>query len=146
MGARAPGEVVWTTLGFPVLVSEKMVELLRSAGASGWSAVPLQLYDKKNQHVGSHHYVCIHGRCGPLDEDRSAQLPRIYPGGVFPILRGLYFDPATWDGSDIFVPGKTAFILVVDRVKEVFEQADVKNVTFTPLDEVERRASGPKGE
>lgn len=61
------------------------------------------------------------------------------PGGVFPYWRGLYFDPDTWDGSDIFMPGgRTGWVFVLDHVRDALEKAHVKNVAFQRLDEVER--------
>jgi hypothetical protein len=51
---------------------------------------------------------------------------------------GLLFDPASWDGSDLFMPaGKNSWKFVVQEVKEAFEKAKVRNIDFTPLDQME---------
>ena len=69
----------------------------------------------------------------------SVQVPKEYPGGIFPVWKGLYFDSASWDGSDIFMPeGRNRWTLVVSEVKRAFDVAHVKNALFTPLPEVEQ--------
>ena len=81
----------------------------------------------------------MHGRCGPIENDRSVKFEKVMPGGVFPWWRGLYFDPESWDGSHLFMPaGRTGWIFAVDEVKQAFDDAKVKNVSFRRLDEVER--------
>ena len=37
MGSAKPGEIVWTTSAFTVLLSPALVDALRQAGVSGWS-------------------------------------------------------------------------------------------------------------
>ncbi|MBN1206565.1 MAG: hypothetical protein JXB05_16885 [Myxococcaceae bacterium] len=69
----------------------------------------------------------------------SVEVPRIYPGGIFPVWKGLFFDPASWDGSDFFMPAQRfGFVFVVEEVKKTFERAKIRNVKFTPLDQFER--------
>ena len=77
------------------------------------------------------------GRCGPIDNSRSEIIQKRLPGGWVPHWKGLYFDPATWDGSDIFQPEGTGYILVVESVKRALVRAKVKNLVFKRLDEID---------
>jgi hypothetical protein len=139
MGAANPGDIVWSTLAMPLLLSERAVGVLREGNFSGWDVVPVELHGKAGERLPTYYYLCVRGRCGPIEDGRSEKVDKIYPGGVFPMWKGLYFDPATWDGSDLFMPaGNVGWIFVVEAVKRAFEKAKVKNVLFTPLDEVER--------
>ncbi len=66
-------------------------------------------------------------------------MDRIRPAGIFPVWKGLLFDPALWDGSDLFMPAQRfGFIFVVEAVKKAFERAKIRNVAFTALDQFER--------
>jgi hypothetical protein len=139
MGSSTPGDVVWTTLAVPILLSERVTGLLRERGFSGWDVVPVELKDKHGGALPTYYFLRAKGRCGLIDNSRSAKFDKIMPGGVFPRWRGLYFDPTTWDGSDVFTSSSdVAWVFVVEEVKRAFEKAKVKNVLFTPLDEVER--------
>lgn len=48
-------------------------------------------------------------------------------------VRGLYFDSATWDGSDVFMAAGKGFKFVTRPVYECLERLSVKNVTCVPL-------------
>ena len=137
MGGTKPQDIIWTTYALPVLVSERVVGVLREGHFSGWDVVPVDLRDKAGEPLPTYYYLCIHGHCGPIDKSRSVKIDKIFPGGVFPVWMGLYFGESTWDGSDVFMaPGK-GFKFVVEPVKRALEKAKVRNVLFTPLDRVE---------
>lgn len=139
MGAAKPGDIVWTTLAMPLLLSQRAVGVLREGEFSGWDVVGVDLHGRAGEQLPTYHYLCVRGRCGPIENFRSERIEKIYPGGVFPMWKGLYFDPVTWDGSDVFMPaGNVGWIFVVERVKRAFEKAKIKNVIFTRLEEVER--------
>lgn len=138
MGRKKPGDVIWTTLAIPVLVSERLITILRDAGFQGFGTYAVNLVGHDGVPIPGYHGLSIHGRCGPIDESKAVQVPRIYPGGVFPVWLGMYFDPDTWDGSDLFMPDDPpGAIFVTEEVKRAFEKAKIKNVQFTPLPEEE---------
>jgi hypothetical protein len=138
MGSAKPGEVIWTTMGTMVIVAEPVVQLLRAKGFTGWSLYPAAIRDKQGQPVPGYSGLAFTGRCGDIDKARSVQVPRIRPAGIFPAWKGLFFDPTSWDGSDLFMPGgPVGWKLVVEEVKRAFEQARIRNVEFTPLDQLE---------
>jgi hypothetical protein len=62
------------------------------------------------------------------------------PGGRPPVKRkGLYFDPSSWDGSDLFLAGDARFKFVIGAVKRMLEQEKIKNAHFELADTFERR-------
>jgi len=133
-GAAKPGDIVWTRMGTPMLMRDRVVELLEREGFTGWGSYPVSIAGKQGNAISEYHGLAVSGRCGAIDDSRSVKLDRIFPGGVFPVLAGLYFDPGTWDGSDLFATqGGSNHIFVVEAVKRALERAKVKNVTFTPV-------------
>lgn len=139
MGRARPVELIRTTLVSPFIISTSVVQLLRSHGFTGWSLYEVSVHDKQGQWVPGYHGLAITGRCGEVDWSRSIEVPRIFPGGIFPVWKGYFFEPGSWDGSDFFMTsGRSGSVLVVEEVKKAFEQAKVRNVEFTPLDQYER--------
>ncbi len=138
MGSAKPGDVIWTTMAVVAIVSDSVVQLLRSHGFTGWSLYDVSVRDKQGQLIPGYSGLAITGRCGKIDYTRTVVVPRVYPAGIFPIGKGLLFDPESWDGSDLFTPaGKVGYMFVVEDVKKAFERAKIRNVSFTPLDQYE---------
>jgi hypothetical protein len=138
MGSAKPGDVIWTTMAVVVIVSDTVVQLLRSHGFTGWSLYDVSVRDKQGQLIPGYSGLAITGRCGKIDYTRTVVVPRVYPAGIFPIGKGLLFDPESWDGSDLFMPAdKVGYKFMVDRVKKALERAKIRNVSFTPLDQFE---------
>jgi hypothetical protein len=138
MRGESPKDFVRTTSVWPILVSERVVGILRDSGLTGWQTYPIELFGKVGERIPGYHGLAVSGRCGPIDDDLSVKFPKIMPGGVFPYWRGLYFDPTTWDGSDLFMPSGSGWIFVVEAVRRAFAKANVTNVVFTALSDVER--------
>lgn len=139
MGSAKPMPVMWTTYATPVIVSDSVVQLLRSHGFTGWSLYDVSVRDKQGQLVPGHHGLAITGRCGNIDWASGIEVPRIRPAGIFPVWKGLFFDPESWDGSDFFMPAeRVGHKLVVEEVKKAFDRAKIRNVEFTRLDQFER--------
>jgi hypothetical protein len=139
MGRSEPVEVIWTTFAVPIIVSDSVVQILRSNSFTGWSLYDVQVQGKQGQSIPGYSGLSFPGRCGPIDFSMSVKLPRIRrPGVMRPVHIGMLFDPASWDGSDTFMPaGKDGWIFVVEEVKQAFEKAKVRNITFKRLDQVE---------
>lgn len=139
MGSTRPGPVVWTRHAAPVLLSDDLVQVLRREGFSGWDTYPAELLGKEGDAIPGYQGLVITGRCGALDNGRSTQLSKVFPGGTFSVWKGLFFDEASWDGSDFFMPeGDNGWRFVVERVVKAFAEVRVKNVDFTPMSQVER--------
>lgn len=139
MGGQKPVDLVWTDSAIPLLVSDSVSQLLRENTFTGWSLYDVSLHTKTGEEVPSYAGLVVNGRCGPIDNSKSIQVPKQFPAKLSMIWKGLYFDPASWDGSDLFMAdGGWGYIFVTRAVKEAFERARIRNVVFTPLDEVER--------
>lgn len=139
MGSAEPGQVNWTTHVVPIIIADSVVQVLRAHGFTGWSLYPVAVRNKHKQPVPGYCGLAVTGRCGNLDHSMSVEVPRIFPAGIFPVWKGLLFDPASWDGSDFFMPAqRVGFVFVVEEVKKAFERAKIRNVSFTPLDQFER--------
>lgn len=136
MGRSKPSDFIYTTSAHPTLISDRVLGILKREGFTGWRTYPIRLFGKNGARISGYHGLAIHGRCGPLDDSRSVKRDTVYPGGVFPEWYGLFFDPTTWDGSDLFMTSSPqTWLFVVEAVKRAFEKAKVTNVKFTPLDE-----------
>ena len=52
--------------------------------------------------------------------------------------RGIYFDPKTWDLTDLFMPNaEQGFNLCTEPAADAFRAAGATELKFTPMDEVE---------
>lgn len=142
MGYSVPGHVVWTTHVSPFLVSADLVAALRAAAISGWGTYPVVLRGKSGKRLAGYTGFLVRGRCGQIDFSRGVRTQKKFPGGMFPILRGVGFEEKSWDGSDIFMPASgedgegSGFIFVTERAKKVIARI-AKKLQFTPLDEIE---------
>jgi hypothetical protein len=134
-------EIVWTTSVVPIIVSSDAINVLESNGISGWETYPVVLHDRQGKKVEDYVGLTITGRCGSLDEARSAREWSVMPGGRYRVLRGLFFDPETWDGSDLFVsstPGSGS-VFASDRVNKVLRDKRVRNLKMVPQEAIERQ-------
>lgn len=115
------------------IVSDRFVEVLR--GFTGWQTYPCKITGQDGKPVPGYHGLSIAGRCGPIDPQRGRALwaeisqpwsPPSYR--VFP-----WFEPGSWDGSDLFSPGGTALTLITEAVKQALEKAELTNLHITEL-------------
>lgn len=137
MGAQKPSDVIRATIAPPIIMSERVRSLLDAF--SGWKPYPVEVWGRDGTTFGGYNGLAVQGRCGFIETARSLPFEKTMPGGRFIWFRGLYFDPATWDGSDIFMPmDKVGWVFVVESVRTAFLRSKVKNVVFTPLSEIER--------
>lgn len=128
--------------GFPalMLLSSRVFEILRAEGITGWTTFPVVVTGKDRQVIDGYRGLSITGRCGSIRKERSKLVwkePRYAGGPPRQVKLGLLFDPATWTGHDMFSPQGVDYVFVGERVKDVLEQAKVKNIRFERLTEVE---------
>ncbi len=129
-GGRAkPADVEWEP-GVLVLLSGRVKDLLEEHGISGWKSYPVCLYDKFGKPVEGYSALGVTGRCGPADPAKALKRLRVYPSGFIGYeYYGNYFDPESWDGSDIFVAdGEGPGICVTERVKKLLKKKKIKHV------------------
>lgn len=137
MGSPKPMDVIWTTMAAPLLISKRLVGILREHKFTGWDVSPVDLRGKTGEALPDYYFLHILGRCGPIDDSKSKNVG-VSQGGGFNVLRGLYFDPAAWDGSDFFMADNANFIFVSEDVKKVIQKEKIRNLRFDALDEIER--------
>jgi hypothetical protein len=137
MGRRTPSQVIYTTWASPIILSRRLVDTLREHGFTGWRTYPVELFGKSGERITGYEGLAVTGRCGPVDESKSEHFKKQYPGGLFTKLRGYYFNPESWDGSDLFMPSGWGAKFVVQEVKDALTEAGIDNIEFTRLDQVE---------
>jgi hypothetical protein len=146
MGSGTPGDLIWTTSGAGLIISHDVLTALRSAGCSGWNTFPVQLFEKRGQQRDGFYGLSVCGRCGPINYERSSIVWREFPGGWFPHFKGEYFDPSSWDGSDVFMEQAdsrghvTASIYGTTRTKSCLEL--LENIAFRRLSDIEVDIAG----
>jgi hypothetical protein len=144
---RTPHDVVGTTYGRPILVSERFLDVLREHRFTGWATFPVRVFLGDGSELDGYHGLAVIGRAGPIDDSLSEEviLPPPAPHGrAHRGLRGACFPAETWDGSDVFACGESSGITVTEAVKQALEEAKITNVAFQRLSEIERiwRADG----
>ena len=120
-----------------LVVSERFKDLLQ--GFEGISFFPVNILTNNLHTVKVNYFnMIVRGKCGKIINElsRNELSTRIPSGPVFMKKLGLYFDTATWDKSDFFVPSETMFIFITKKVKEVIEENKLTNVRITPIAEL----------
>ena len=130
-------ETDWATL---LLVSDRLVALLRAASATGWCLFPVDLRAQGDRPVDGYHGLGITGWAGPIKPElgRDVVLPPPVPdGNPVPGTRGWCFEPGTWDGSDVFTPqGAGAFCVTAD-LAEILRGSGLTGLSLTRMSEIE---------
>lgn len=132
-----PRDVIWTSYAGPLIVGARVLEVFGSFG--GWHTYPVEVYDKEGRSIEGYAGLAVVGRCGPIDDSLSEVVLREFPGGTFPVRRGLLFQPDSWDGSPLFMPSERHnAVFVTDDVREKLELHKIENLAFGRLSEIER--------
>jgi hypothetical protein len=134
-------DLVGSTLVNLELISQKFKDVLESNAMTGWITYPVSILDREGNQISDYYGLAITGRCGPVlwDESERVILPRPVPQGrESEGWRGLPFDENTWDGSDLFVPGNSNFVIASPRAKAILEKSRLSNVSFTNTKLLER--------
>lgn len=134
-----PVEVIWSAYPPITVVSQRVVDLFRNQGFTGWATYTVEVRDKTGKVLPGYHGLAVTGRTGERDLSRVEVSSRLlHPlGKPQTILTGFYFEDDSWDGSDFCVVGSTIRIVVTGRVVEFFRRAKIRNVEFVRLPEVE---------
>lgn len=135
-------DFISTSLPPLVLVSNRVVEVL--GAFTGWTTYPVEVYGKRGESIPGYHGLAVTGRCGPIDDSQSRLViepPPVPQGRPRKKWVGLYFDPKTWDGSDLFLPESGGGTFVTEGVRTAMESAHISNVRFTRLTEAENMSS-----
>lgn len=131
-----------------MIVSARVLQILREHGFTGWSTYPVTVFDKQGSALEGYAGLAITGRCGPVDIARSSIVLREYPGGWFPMFLGRFFDLDSWDSSDLFMERAdergdvTLFRYATARVARALQRARVRQLQITPVADFEIDANG----
>jgi len=115
------------------VISSRVATLFADAGFTGWCTFPITLSHKDGMPIEGYAGLSVTGSCGPIDNSKSRLEWFDAPceGGQRHRRRlGLFPEPDSWDGSDLFVAEGTATIFVVDAVKRALEKAKITNIKF----------------
>ncbi|UII32809.1 hypothetical protein LVD17_03050 [Fulvivirga ulvae] len=112
---------------FNFAVSERVYNLLKEAGLTGWSSYEIAIEGRSEKYYGFQ----VTGKCGKLDVPKEE--------GFY---TGYKFDYDTWDGSDFFSPEDTLLIFCTERVKTFFKVNEVTNTELTDISVVKAYSVG----
>lgn len=127
------------------LLSPKVLSALRQVEATGWSSCPIEPVGEGLTPLKGHEILVVSGRCGPIDPYLSELCWReaAAPGGrTVRALRGLLFDPRSWDGSDVFCPRGSLFVMMTSKAKSAIEATAATGLRFDCLATQERLLAG----
>ena len=120
---------------YPIIVSERFIDVLRSGPFTGWRSSPCTIIDRDDSDIEGYFVLSIVGRCGSIVPELSQRVPALKSNGE-PIpdkydYEGIFFEPGTWDGSDIFLPTRGPTTPWTSRrLKDALILAKVTNVEF----------------
>lgn len=137
------GRIVYDLISWDAsvfMLHDRIIDRFHARAFTGWTTFPVEIYGKDRKRVDQYKGFAVTGRCGPIIDSLSK--PRIAmpltPGGCkMQLWYGMYFDEATWDGSDFVIPEGTHIIVVTDPVKEVLEALKATNIAIEPMSERE---------
>ena len=140
LGGTRPRDVIWTTIDHPVIiVSQRVIDLLKRERLTGWSTYPVTVYGRSEDIIEGYLGLSVTGRCGKIENAQSLLVQRHTVCCTYSVYKGLYFDPETWDGSDCFMtPGREDWIFITDAVKKAFGREKIRNIKYRRLDLIER--------
>ncbi len=122
------------------LVSDRVLDVLQTVGATGWSRFPIELSGKTGELIPGYSGLVVTGGCGRLQNDRSRVETRIGASGKpYKVKIGLFFDESCWDGTDVFTAEGSTFVFMTGRVKDALEAMKISNASFTRLSTLERQ-------
>ena len=130
-------DVVNSTSGMLMLLSARMCEAMMPF--SGWRPLPAVIVGTDGAERHDYAVLCVEGRSGPIDDALSERvtLPPPIPGAPGgPGLLGLYFEPDTWDGSDVFAPEGTTLTFITQDVGRAIERLKPTNALIQQLSEI----------
>jgi hypothetical protein len=134
-------DFLWSSDLAPVLIRQRVADLLASEGFRGWTTYRVDLRGARNEAIDGYLALGVTGRAAEIDPALSEAVVRGWPagGGAPDYLLGEYFAPESWDGSDFFLTGDRGFasVCVTERVKHAVTSARSRNVTFQRLSEIE---------
>jgi hypothetical protein len=134
-------DLIGTTYAGLHLLSDRAIHVLAERQFTGWATYPVELRDVHGDPVPGYQGLAVTGRCGPIEDSLSpidVLPPPVPTGKAMPHRIGLFFEPETWDHSDVFTPRDTNWVFVTEEVRDAFAAANLTNLNLRRLTEVQR--------
>lgn len=134
---KKPHLIIPSTMGL-LLFHHQIIKIFQENNFTGWDSYPIIIRRNNGEVIEDYHVFILKGKCGLYDVSKSKVIDYTADNGGF-ILRekryqGMYFDPETWDGSDIFIMENTGITILTEPV--MLELKKLKaNFNFTRLSE-----------
>lgn len=130
------------------IINTKVYNILKENDITGFNVEDIDIlgcYDKKGNsiqlNVSGLKEMIVKGRCGYLRNKDGTLVEKCEQCDKFNSasknsVHGLSINPDEWDGSDIFFfKNWFGVVIVTERVKNVLEQAKLKNIKFQNIKE-----------
>jgi hypothetical protein len=145
LGGKVLYDWIFTGLVANQLISKRVSDALVEANVTGWDAEPMVLMDGRKE-VPNYALLVIVGRSGPLDHSKCPIEVEIFPatGRQVHMQHGLFFDPESWDGSNLFVPDGSSFLIADAQAKSLIESLGIPTVTFRDIADFRHLRSSSK--
>lgn len=111
------------------LISDRFKNILQSSGLTGWKCYPIELYDKFGHSIRGYHGLSIIGKAGKMKKHKTPPMDL----GYSPNSYGYYFDVTAWDGSDIFNPKDSNFMLVTKSFIDTLVKHKITSCEYIQL-------------
>src|SRR5438128_481558 len=59
MGQSTPSDVVWTGFAAPVIISDRVVSILKSAGFAGWDTYRVEMFGKSGEPIAGYQGLIV---------------------------------------------------------------------------------------
>jgi hypothetical protein len=134
-------DFLWTS-ALILVVHERVCDVWRSNDFTGWATYMVHVFDRHGDQVEGYVGVSVKGRSGPMDVSGSNVRWQTYSNGGRYVseMKGLIFNPGTWDGSDFFMLEENAGtgiypgdILIIKRVVEAMKKAKLTGFEAIPI-------------
>ncbi|HEY1685611.1 MAG TPA: hypothetical protein VGG19_12665 [Tepidisphaeraceae bacterium] len=131
-------DVIGTAKVGRYILSERLFERFDKEGFTGWISYPVHITRKDGTLLEGYRGLSITGRCADWDPKSGELISEKLGGGLGDYLqvKGLYFNPSSYDGSDFFMFESRYFICITKRVRDVLLDMKATNIRLTPLPEV----------
>lgn len=142
---KAPGDLAFTPSN-AVVVSSHFHAGWEKAQLRGLEFMPVERIRIRPARLGKKPYTYFHAevqRFGTridlhqslIEYSRPITCPQCYASGI-DTIRGFAIDEASWTGEDIFLAwGLNGSIIVTERVRQLRDDHDLKNISLTPTEE-----------
>jgi hypothetical protein len=121
---KQPMDLIRTGHGYKLfLLADRVVDVLRKGAVTGWTTYPVEIHGKRGVRIHGYQGFAVTGRCGGAVDAGAQEDGR-------PVY---YLDPATWDGSDIFLMGGEGDCYVTEGVRSLLRSAKVRNIRWRPV-------------